>query len=598
MTGPSLRASIGAFAFALVPTSGRAQVSVDLVDNGRFEERNERVRDASGRLRIPWWRSSVGQEAIQPGGPLVLEPEQWIEQPLALDAESAKSLAILVDFVQGTEPRTIALEIVDGTNETLTTLFAVPAGIPGTTFTWEFEPRGGLSGASLTPRLVLRLRALERTEIRSVRARAMLPCPSEAELRAQVLAVLHRALAPWLERAIDDVGPRKTGFLCKSFDVVTGEPLGTFPAGFFPLYEQLQDALVCEDVPAWRGALERFLEDFLTLGLDPATGLPRQWDAVKDEPLSDVPVEIALAFGFLIDTAEIGPEAFRARARAAALKIGETVLAKGRMPDGTLAASYVPRDGAPNQAVSRLRRLDVAAPLARLTKLTGDERFVRAAREPLATLEFTHHWSGTWDAIDPGFDDDFGHYGARAVTVAKALPNETAFRRFALEGWKRYETPWRDALRLGGNIAADQVRCWVLLGDLARLETAEKPAITSALHAALRSHWKGEQYGNGAWGDVTIFGFDPKTTLQVGDLPGAPQNLLQGVAALYSSDLGLRTDEVRAMYATLLSSSVATYERPFGFLLDRRERRGANTAAGSLRMLLGLVRMLERLSER
>lgn len=588
MTGPSLRASIGAVACALLAASSTAQCTLDLVDNGAFAERNERVRDAQGRLRIPWWRGTAGQEAVKSDAAahgLVLEPEQWIEQPIALDAASVASLVIHLS----TSGR-VDVAIVDGAGEMLARPFDADAK------PWQVAGEGG--ARSPTPRLVLRLRALERTRIDSVRALATLSCPSEVELRQQVLDVLRRALAPWLERAVDDVGPRKTGFLCKSFDVVTGEPLGTFPAGFFPLYEQLQDALACEDVPEWRVALERFLEDFLTLGLDPTTGLPRQWDAVADEPLSDVPVEVALAFGFLIDTAEHGPEAFRDRARAAATRIGETVLAKGRMPDGTLAASYVPRDGTPNLAISRLRRLDVAAPLARLTKLTGDERFVRAAREPLATLEFTHHWSGTWDVIDPGFDDDFGHYGARAVTVAKALPGETAFRRFALEGWKRYEAPWRDALRLGGNIAADQVRCWVLLGDLARLEPAEKPAITSALHAALRSHWKGEQYGNGAWGDVTVFGFDPKTTLQVGDLPGAPQNLLQGIAALYSSDLGLRTDEVRAMYATVLATSVATYERPFGFLLDRRERRGANTAAGSLRMLLGLVRMLERLSER
>lgn len=587
MTGPSLRASIGAVACALLAASSTAQCTLDLVDNGDFAERNERVRHAQGRLRIPWWRGTAGQEAVKSdaaSGGLVLEPEQWIEQPIALDAASVASLVVHLS----TSGR-VEVAIVDGAGETLSRPFDAD------TKPWQVAGEGAKSP---TPRLVLRLRALERTRIRSVQALATLPCPTDAELRQQVLDVLRRALAPWLERAVDDVGPRPTGFLCKSFDVVTGEPLGTFPAGFFPLYEQLQDALACEDVPEWRVALERFLEDFLTLGLDPTTGLPRQWDAAADEPLSDVPVEVALAFGFLIDTAEHGPEAFRDRARAAATRIGETVLAKGRMPDGTLAASYVPRDGTPNLAISRLRRLDVAAPLARLTKLTGDERFVRAAREPLATLEFTHHWSGTWDAIDPGFDDDFGHYGARAVTVAKALPGETAFRRFALEGWKRYETPWRDALRLGGNIAADQVRCWVLLGDLARLEPAEQPAITSALHAALRSHWKGEQYGNGAWGDVTIFGFDPKTTLQVGDLPGAPQNLLQGIAALYSSDLGLRTDEVRAMYATVLATSVATYERPFGFLLDRRERRGANTAAGSLRMLLGLVRMLERLSER
>ena len=47
----------------------------------------------------------------------------------------------------------------------------------------------------------------------------------------------------------------------------------------------------------------------------------------------------------------------------------------------------------------------------------------------------------------------------------------------------------------------------------------------------------GEQYGNGAWGDVTIFGFSPKVSgMQVGDFTGAPQILLHGLASIYVED--------------------------------------------------------------
>ena len=95
---------------------------------------------------------------------------------------------------------------------------------------------------------------------------------------------------------------------------------------------------------------------------------------------------------------------------------------------------------------------------------------------------------------------------------------------------------------------------------------------------------------------MTVFEFDPKANLHVGDYPGAPSNLLQGLAAIYTADLGLRTDEVRAMYTAVLRSSREAYRRPYGYLLDRHERKGPNSARGSLRMLIGLVRMLERLS--
>jgi len=46
------------------------------------------------------------------------------------------------------------------------------------------------------------------------------------------------------------------------------------------------------------------------------------------------------------------------------------------------------------------------------------------------------------------------------------------------------------------------------------------------------------------------------------------------------------------MYTAVLRSTVAVYRRPYGFLLGRGEQRGANSAAGSLRMLIGLRKML------
>jgi hypothetical protein len=151
-------------------------------------------------------------------------------------------------------------------------------------------------------------------------------------------------------------------------------------------------------------------------------------------------------------------------------------------------------------------------------------------------------------------------------------------------------------LRFGGNVAADQVRCWKIGVDLARLEPDLRPTMGPLLRLAARSHFKGEQYDNGAWGDVTIFDFQPRGGLQVGDFTGAPQNLLTGLATIYVDDLGLRTDEIRAMYTSVLRSTVTHYKRPFGFLVTGKANKGSNTAQGSIRVLSGFVEMLTALS--
>jgi hypothetical protein len=417
-------------------------------------------------------------------------------------------------------------------------------------------------------------------------------------LRAEIVAEIDAIFTTWFTRAIDDVGPRKTGFLTKMFDAITGETLFVArTTGFSSMYQALLDAMQVEDKSEWHALFARMLQDYLELQLHPDTGLPRNWDATADVPDDTTPVEIALPLGFLIDVAERGPNEFRDRARAAATKIGDTVLRKGQIPDGTCAASYVPRDGTPNLDVSQLRRLDVPLQLVRLSRLTGDAKYAKATREPLATLELTNAWPGTWSAIDPGFDDDFGHYGARATEAALASPDEKLLTRFALEGWKHYDPIWREALRYGGNVAADQVRCWKIGVEMSRLAPELCTDMPSLLHMAARSHFKGEQYDNGAWGDVTVFDYKPQTTLQVGDLPGAPQNLLTGLASIYVADLGLRNDEIRGMYTAVLRSSIAQYKKPYGFIAERAERKGANPATGSLRMLTGLVEMLRALSQ-
>lgn len=571
---------------------GERVIAPDLLDNGGFEERSD-AEDELGLRPVPWWRTSRGQEQLvsESGRPaLRTAGKEWAEQPLAAFAPLAGGL-VLEGEVRGSG----RLTLIDGKGARAA--FDLD-GPDWRAFRLDGEELAQRLGHAPQPRFVLRLEAREGGEARwrALHAHVPLPCPDEAALRAEIVGVLERVVPPWLEHGLDREGPRPTSFVVHGIDAVDGQAFSTFAGGFHPFWEQLWNVAQAIDHPRWKAAFEDFAADFLELGLDPDTGLPRNWDGALDEPVGERSVEIALAFGFLIDLAERGPEPLRPRARAAARKIGETVLARGVQPDGSVGAKYFPASGALDTGVVSLRRFDVPAQLARLTAVSGDERYLRAAGEALAVFEFTHAWTGAWWKIDPGFDDDFGHYVARSVTIATAAPQDELFRRFALDSWEHFAPLWHDALRLGGNVAADQVRCWTLLADLARLDEAAGREIRPLLGAAVRSHFKGEQYEDGAWGDVTIYGFDPIVGgLQVGDYPGAPQNLLHGLAALYRADLGLRGDELRAMYTAVLRSSVATYLEPHGFLMDRRRKPGRNPAAGTLRMMLGLSKMLRAL---
>ncbi|MCC6406596.1 MAG: hypothetical protein IT453_05500, partial [Planctomycetes bacterium] len=438
-----------------------------------------------------------------------------------------------------------------------------------------------------------------------------LPCPPTSDwLQKELHAELDWIFRLWLERGLDREGPRETSFTCNMLDVVTGAKLVTVEAVSQPqpLYELMLDAWVIDHDPAWGAALERYVEEFLTLGIQPDTGIPRQYDCVRDEPLDRNALEIAKAFHFLLDLAEKGPEEFRERALAAGKELGETVLAKGVLPDGSIAPIYVPADASPRTDAPPLRRLDVAAELARLSKLTGDPRFAAAARRAIAEIEFTNHWPGEWDRIDPGFDDSFGHYGARAVTMLEAFPDDPVFRRVVASGWRVYGPLWSEALRFGGSMAADQVRCWDLLERYMRLEPAGSTAraeFRRTLALAVRAHFKGEQYGNGAWGDVTYQDFDPKIGLSVGDLPGAPANLLWGLGIAHRRELALddaslgraafAPRQVEAMFLAVFLSTRDAYKRPYGYLSTQRERTGANPGAGELRVARGLIEMLATL---
>lgn len=576
----------------LCVAAARAQdvprIALNAIDNGDFREA---VAGDEHDGRVPWWTAMNA-----PAGLLrVVEgPTVWLhtakgevaKQPFAAYAPFAEELV-----VRGRVRGAGLLVIVDGTGDQAR--FPVADG--------DFRVTGrelaDALGHAPTPRFVLALTAAAAGDGASwtdVAAEVSLPCPSEAELRAEIVAHLDDIYATWFGRGMEPAAT-DTGFVHHVFDVVTGARLYSVPGGLFPLFSSLLDALAQHEDPRWRTRFEAFLEAYLARCVHPDTGLPCRWLLAEARVDADTWIEPHADLRFLLDVAERGPERFRARARAAAVRMSEAILAVGVLPDGNVAARYRARDRAVSLDALPLRRLDTPAQLARVGALTGDARFTDAARNALAEFEYTHHWPGTWEHIDPGFDDEFGTYAGRAVVMLAAHPGDAAFDALVRSGHEYYAPRWRDALRFGGTVAADQVRCWKLLLDYAALEPDVLEDLVQLLPAALRVHVKGEQYANGAWGDVTIAGFDPKTGIQVGDLPGTPSNLLQGLALCYDRRLALDRDEVRALYATVLRTTDERYRRPYGYLLYEREHAERNDAGGGLRLLAGLTEMLARL---
>ena len=545
--------------------------------------------------RVPWWRTKSGAPRVEPskgGGILVLGAGVAVEQPFALLGASP---FVFAGELQGVG----AVEMEDGRG-----------GIARAEFDFTDPTRVQLDrvwleaefGRPSAPRYTLRLFGVDAerpARWRDLSVKTEAPEPSLAELRQDVLRRIDHIVAPYLEHSLDRVGPRSTNFLTQLFDTDTAAPAGApmSRVGYSPLFDNLLLAYHLEPREEWGEVLTAHLVDFLELCLHPTTGLPRTWDPVADQPADGEPIEIAIHLRFLIDASERGPEALTERCWEAARRIGEWVLAHGVLPTGEVAPKYRPADGRPYTETAPLRRLDVPAQLARLGARMGDERHLRAAREAVRVLEYAHHWPGTWDRIDPGFDDDYGHYGERAVTMWEAWPKEPAFRDLALSGWHTFAPLWRDAVRHGGNIAADQVRCWSIAERIARLEPDLAPSIASLVDEAARLHFKGGQGTDGVWVDVTIFGFDPQR-LPVGDTAGVPHNLLEGLAVAHDAALGLDTPETRARFLLAMAATDEAFGGPFGYISGARRAVGegaTNPAIGSLRLLPALVDILERL---
>jgi hypothetical protein len=447
-----------------------------------------------------------------------------------------------------------------------------------------------------------------------------LPAPSEAQLAAELATLIPELLWTWHRNTHDSVGPRTTTLWGGIMDAERGGIVGPPPAriGLHPMHTLLVEAtaqgLGGDEL---RALCVDAARDFMELCIHPESSLPRRWNPATDEPVDDEPIEVAAYLGYLLDLAEKGPDEVREEAFRKAVAMGRALHAVTVLPNGNVAALVRPADGWVSTHTVHLRRLDLPARFARLASMLKAraieaelaEQLIEAAVDAVLEVEFANYWPGTWDGIDPGFDDSYGNIGARSADMLKALPNELVLGRLALSGFERYAPLWRDALRFGGNIAADQVRCWSVFAELALLDPQRETdrgvqridEVGELLAMAVRSHFKGEQSGGGHWLDVTIVGFDPATNLPVGDSEGLPQNLLEGLGAVYREELGLRTAEHRARFAAVLASTRESYGAKFGLRgaapgATARGGGAGTSAVGTLQILGGLLAMAENLA--
>lgn len=649
--GPTSIRPFAVLALALSPVLAQEPTrAVDLLDNGDFEDPVAMLAEPNGATpiaRIPWWTPVVLPDAVSADSwqraergwaslqgrdlPSVESGELRLGvDPLVLLAQPVAAYAPLVSelVVTGRVQGQGIVVLVDGSGRELRQAVGSEDG-GWMDFTW----RPAETLPDLVPRMTLAVSSYGGgpCSFDDLEVRVALPSPGAADLAAELDALLVTTLDQLYEGGRDRFGPRESAFWVGLHDVDTGAfrgggsrgaaaaPFGR--VGLSPLNSMYLEAValgVGGEVFAAR--LETLATEFLTSCIHPGTGLPRRYDPIADSPVDGEAIEVAAYLEHLIDLAAGGvepghgeplrsdvlPPELQAAARDAAVRMGRRLLADAVLPDGNVAALLRPADGHASTSVVHLRILDVPAQLVRLAALCRDlgieaelqAELVAAAREAVLEVEFANLWPGTWKTIDPGFDDTYGHIGERSMAMAGAWPSEPAFGRLVRTGRSHFEPLWSQALEHGGNIAADQVRCWRILAELTELDVRLASASADAdgahtatlLHSAARNHFKGEQTTTGAWLDVTIVGHDPKTNLPVGDVIGLPQNLLEGLAVAHGAQLDedVRA-ELRALFTTLLRSTTETYGAPYGFA------GGDRSSAGSVRILAGLMAMLGEL---
>ncbi len=588
---------------AVQGTSKEAVLRINLCDNGDFALPAWEIAGVRFGTAIPWWVTTSGHPVLRGGG-IFTASGSSLTQPLAayvpLVSDPDMGLSIrgkvqgrgLLIFQNGSGER--ARIELEGGADGGSAAFEVTAK--------QLEEQ---LGAALIPRFAVTLTAQAGDSAMwdDIEFLVPFPDPEPEAFALEIIGALDNIVSEWAQRGMDTKGPRPSMYTTAIFDVITGEPLADAPAGVSVFFESLLEvadakALQLEGVQpkakVWQELLDKHVADFLDISWSAETGTPRLWDPVLDVPLDERPIEAARYLRFLIDLASHGPNAERERALEIAIRFGETVLEQGVLPTGEVASRYFPNDGHGDTMVPSIRELDMPTELVRLSKLTGDERYLTAALRALSKFEFLHMWGGTWDSIDPGLDDFYGHFGKRSVAMAEAFPEHLILGRLSESGLDYFEGPLQKTLEHGGFVAADQIRGWEGFVGVARTHPERAKGVGELLRKAVRAHVKGEMDTGGRWVDVSHHRWEPRFGLEVGDVPGAPVNLMHGLAIAMQPELGQNQRELRAFFIAVLRTTLGAYGREHGLMASRVEVSGSNPAGAEIRLMPALVLMIQR----
>lgn len=574
-----------------------AEVWVELTRGGAFDRPIFEPAQARLSTGVAWWlaagpapvtlRLEEPSERSPDGWVLRLPPGASVRQVLACPGDSFARATL---DLRSTTPVAITLTDADGARLDLSA--------PGGVWHHELSSWAGDLGRAPRPPIELTLAATDRgAEIDRVSVRAPLPLPDRAALRREIIENLDWTIQLVLRTQVDSVGERRSTLEVFDVDVLTGERVSGGLGWVTAFSELLLEAWRYEPREDWEQLLTRHIEDLLELCLDPGTGLPVFYDPMADRRRGDTALEIARAFRFLLDCAEHGPEALRERTRAAAVRIGDGILERGRLASGELLVKYVPSTGEGTTRVPRLRALDLVGPMARLTPLTGDDRYARAANVALDEFEYLHRWAGDWFEIDPGFDDQLGNWGATLATKIESGHASASAERLFRTGVEYYDRRWELSVLHGAQNAADQVRTWRVLARAAALDPSLAPRVDVLLEEAVDAHLVGQFSAQGIWVDNTHFLWRPRGALETGDLPGVPGNLLEGLGICAAAGLGHELDELCGWFTAVMRTSYAHFGREYGCLPAPIEARGANPSGAEIRMGYALTEMLGALSE-
>lgn len=412
------------------------------------------------------------------------------------------------------------------------------------------------------------------TDFASVRLDTALPNSSPDDVADRVLQEATWAVNVYVPLAADDIGPVKTAFDARRYNVVTGERMGTssgYVCNLDMIPHTLQFLALLTGNPEWKARFIAVADEVLQRNVDSprlAGRSPRlagrgngaivAWNCVQDTVRSDGRHGYGEIIELLLDAAHVSGDP---RFAQGALKVGERVRRFAPRADGGMAWALF-ADGRRFDAFAyyqdHIYGMGHPVILGRLFSETGDGEFLTLARRAAAWQMATHSF-GKWakpEQVDPWCDDYFG------IIVAGfcALHQQTGhadFLKHACEAARQMWPVWPQSLGNGSHTAGDQMRTWDIWCYLAKNGQPQK--YLDAVRVACQQALNYRQDVDGVWKDFNTKKFAP-WDVQEGS---PPLNLLEGIASLYGAT---KDPTILACYLAVFDSAMKGFKREHGIL--------------------------------